>query len=72
MSRMFNIPLKIGLIFSLVFVNMIAKFKTEVELQAALEPTQILSNDYKNNEVLHDVEKYDQDQIIKQIVLTHF
>jgi len=48
---------------SLLPANMIAKLKTEEELQVALESIQILSNDNDHNKVEVE-EEDDEDQII--------
>ena len=61
-EAMFGTPPKIGLTSSLLSENIIAKLKTEEELQVALESIQILSNDNENNEVIGEVEKEDDDE----------
>jgi hypothetical protein len=66
-EAMFGTPPKIGLTSSLLPANIIAKLKTEEELQVALESIQVLSNDNENNEVIREVEKEDdEDQIIEK------
>uniref|UniRef100_A0A2H8TQZ8 KRAB-A domain-containing protein 2 n=1 Tax=Melanaphis sacchari TaxID=742174 RepID=A0A2H8TQZ8_9HEMI len=62
-EAMFGTPPKIGLTSSLLSANIIAKLKTEEELQVALESIQILSNDNESNEV----EKEDnEDKVIEK------
>ncbi|CAI6359274.1 unnamed protein product [Macrosiphum euphorbiae] len=51
--------------FILLPANMIAKLKTEEEIQVALESMQFLSSDNENNEVTTEVQKEgDEEQII--------
>jgi len=64
-EAMFGTPPKIGLTSSLLPANMIAKLKSEEELQVALESIQILSNDNENKEVNCEIEENDEDQIIE-------
>jgi len=61
----FGTPPKIGLTSALLPANMIAKLKSEGELQVALESIQILSNDNENKEVNCEIEENDEDQIIE-------
>jgi uncharacterized protein YerC len=63
---MFGKSPKIGLISTILPVNIIKKLRSEEELQAVLESIQILSNYNENNAIFQEIEECDEIQIIEK------